>query len=62
MSPVERIINEYENMRREFSAAIELAGGNADAVMQASEWSHVLAILVANNISIRAVYEGPLKV
>ena len=62
MSPVERIIKDYEDMREQFRAAIELAGGNAEAVMQTPAWLNVMATLVANNISIRAVYEGPLKV
>lgn len=61
MSPVERIISDYEDMRKQFRAAIELAGGNAEAVMQTPEWLNVMAILVANNIKVTTSYEGPLK-
>ena len=58
MSPVERIIKDYEDMREQFSAAIELAGGNAKAVMQTPAWLNVMATLVANNIHIVTSYEG----
>ena len=61
MSPVERIISDYEDMRKQFRDAIELAGGNAEAVMQTPEWLNVMAILVANNIKVTTSYEGPLK-
>ncbi len=59
--PIEQIIEDYEDLREEFSAAITLAGGNAKTVMMRPEWRSVMATLVANNIKVTTSYEGPLK-
>lgn len=59
MNPVEQIISDYEDMREQFRAAIELAGGNAEAVMQTPAWLNVMATLVANHIKVTTSYEGP---
>lgn len=58
MSPVEKIINDYEEMRGQFANAINAAGGAAEHILVSSDWRAVMATLVANKIVIQATYIG----
>lgn len=56
--PTETIIKTYEGLKAEFACAIRAAGGEPQTILTRPEWISVLALLVANNISIEATFEG----